>query len=221
MTRNRPANDWTRTKAGHGRPRKRIGVATVGDEQEIDLKALVGGDKRAWDGFCRLYAPAIHGAVRRAFAGGRPSPDDVLDASQEVFVRLCRDDYRLLREFDPGRAKLSTWLGVIAYSAAVDWLRRRRPGLSLEDVPEAALSVQQPSHERLMIPPDLLTERQALVVKLLYEREMEVADVAKMLQVDAQTVRSTHHKALLRLREHFKAPKRAVGSGDEPPPGTV
>jgi len=88
-------------------------------------------------------------------------------------------------------------------------------------VPETALSVQQPSHERLMIPPDLLTERQALVVKLLYEREMEVTDVAKMLQVDAQTVRSTHHKALLRLREHFKAPKRAGGSGDEPPPGTV
>jgi RNA polymerase sigma-70 factor (ECF subfamily) len=71
-----------------------------------------------------------------------------------------------------------------------------------------------------MIPPDLLTERQALVVKLLYERDMEVADVAKMLRVDAQTVRSTHHKALLRLREHFKAPKRA-GNGDEPAPGTV
>ncbi len=189
-------------------------------EQDIDLKALVAGDKRAWDGFCRLYAPAIHGAARRAFAGGQPSKDDVLDASQEVFVRLCRDNYRLLREFDPGRAKLSTWLGVIAYSAAVDWLRRRKPGIALDDVPEAALSVQQPSHERLMIPPDLLTERQALIVKLLYERDMEVVDVAKMLHVDAQTVRSTHHKALLRLREHFKAPKRAE-TGDGLPPGTV
>jgi RNA polymerase sigma-70 factor (ECF subfamily) len=188
----------------------------VGDQIDIDLKALVGGDKRAWDEFCRLYAPTIHGSVRRAFAGGRPNQDDVLDAAQDVFVRLCRDDYRLLREFDARRAKLSTWLGVIAYSAAVDWLRRRRPGVALDDVPEAALSVQQPSHERLMIPPDLLTERQALVIKLLYEREMDVADVAKLLRVDAQTVRSTHHKALLRLREHFKAPKRAE-NGDEAP----
>lgn len=192
----------------------------MGEEQEIDLKALVAGDKRAWDGFCRVYAPAIHGAVRRAFAGGRPAQDDVLDAAQEVFVKLCRDNHRLLREFDPSRAKLSTWLGVIAYSTAVDWLRKRRPGVALDDVAEAALSVQQPSHERLMIPPDLLTERQALIVKLLYERDMEVVDIAMLLHVDAQTVRSTHHKALLRLREHFKVPKRA-GGGDEAPPGTV
>ena len=135
-------------------------------------------------------------------------------------MRLCRDDFRLLREYDPARAHLSPWLGVIAYRAAIDWLRRRRTGIALDDVPEAALSVQQPSHERLIIPPDLLTERQALVVKLLYDRDMEVADVAKLLRVDAQTVRSTHHKALLRLREHFKAPKRAE-NGDEPAPGTV
>ncbi len=193
-------------------------------ELDIDLKALVGGDKQAWDGFCRRYAPVIHGAVRRAFAGGRPGQDDVLDAAQEVFVRLCRDDFRLLREFDPDRAKLSTWLGVIAYSAAVDWLRRRRSGIALDDVPESALSVQQPSHERLIVPPGLLTERQALVIKLLYERDMEVADIAKLLRIDAQTVRSTHHKALLRLREHFGAAKRGGredGNGDEPAPGTV
>ena len=32
----------------------------------------------------------------------------------------------------------------------------------------------------------------------------EVADLAQLLKVDAQTVRSTHHKALLRLRAHFR-----------------
>jgi DNA-directed RNA polymerase specialized sigma24 family protein len=31
----------------------------------------------------------------------------------------------------------------------------------------------------------------------------EVADVARFLRVDAQTVRSTKHKALSRLRSHF------------------
>ena len=34
-------------------------------------------------------------------------------------------------------------------------------------------------------------------------RERDVAEVAQLLKIDAQTVRSTHHKALLRLREHF------------------
>ena len=177
--------------------------ASVQHDTEIELKALVGGDKRSWDAFCVRYAPAINAAVRRAFGTGRPSPDDLLDAGQEVFLKLCRDDYKLLREFDPKRAKLATWIGIIAYSTTVDWLRRRRPTANIDDVPEAALAVQPIEREHLQIPDGLLSERQALVLKLIYDREMDVPDIAKLLKIEAQTVRSTHHKALIRLREHF------------------
>ena len=38
---------------------------------------------------------------------------------------------------------------------------------------------------------------------MIYERDMEVAEIASALSVDAQTVRSTHHKAMLKLRAHF------------------
>ena len=38
---------------------------------------------------------------------------------------------------------------------------------------------------------------------MLYERDLDVAEVAKILGVDPQTVRSTHHKAMLKLRDHF------------------
>ena len=58
--------------------------------------------------------------------------------------------------------------------------------------------------EKLKIPPGLLTERQTLILKYLYDEERDVAEIAQLLKIDAQTVRSTHHKALLRLREHFK-----------------
>jgi RNA polymerase sigma-70 factor (ECF subfamily) len=40
---------------------------------------------------------------------------------------------------------------------------------------------------------------------------MEVAEIASHLGIDPQTVRSTHHKAMLKLRSHFavaeKSPK--------------
>jgi DNA-directed RNA polymerase specialized sigma24 family protein len=38
---------------------------------------------------------------------------------------------------------------------------------------------------------------------MLYDQEMEVAEIAAALKIDAQTVRSMHHKALQRLRAHF------------------
>ena len=40
---------------------------------------------------------------------------------------------------------------------------------------------------------------------MLYDREMDVAEVAQLLGLDPQTVRSAHHKAMLKLRAHFKS----------------
>lgn len=172
---------------------------------QIDLRTLLSGNKRAWDGFVSAAAPLIHAVVRRALAPYRLGDDDVMDAAQDVFVRLCAGDYRLLKTYDPARAGLSTWLAVVARSCAIDHARRRRRAtMPLDDVPEASLGVEDRHVEKIKIPQGLLTERQALVLKCLYEEEKDVADVARLLRIDAQTVRSTHHKALVRLRAHFR-----------------
>ena len=172
---------------------------------QIDLRTLVTGNKRAWDGFVTAAAPLINAVVRRTLASYRLSEEDVMDAAQDVFVRLCANDFRLLKTYDPARAGLSTWLAVVSRSAAVDHARRRRqPTQPLDEVPEANLGVEDRHVEKLKIPVGLLTERQTLILKCLYDEERDVAEIAQLLKIDAQTVRSTHHKALLRLREHFK-----------------
>ena len=165
-----------------------------------DLAALVNGNKPAWDGFVTRFAGLIVAAVRRVVGPGA----EVDDIAQDVFLRLCKDDYRLLRQYDPARAGLTTWLTIVARSVAHDAIRRRRaPTQTLDDTPEAALAVEPQIHETIKIPPGLLSPRQQLILTMLYDREMEVAEVATVLAVDAQTVRSTHHKALLKLRAHF------------------
>ena len=172
---------------------------------QIDLQSLAAGHKRTWDAFVVAASPLINAVVRRALATYRLSEDDVMDAAQDVFVRLCANDFRLLKTYDPARAGLSTWLAVVSRSAAVDFARRRRQATSpIDDVPESALGVEDRHVEKLKIPEGLLTERQTLILKCLYDEERDVAEVARLLKIDAQTVRSTHHKALLRLREHFK-----------------
>ncbi len=176
---------------------------------QTDLQPLVTGNKRAWDRFVAAAAPLINAVVRRTMSSHRLGEDDVMDAAQDVFVRLCAGDFRLLKTYDPARAGLSTWLAVVARSAAVDHLRRRRQAADpLDDVPESALGIEDKHVEKLQIPQGLLTERQTLILKCLYDEERDVSEVAALLKIDAQTVRSTHHKALLRLRAHF---------GEEPP----
>ena len=164
---------------------------------------LLNGGKAAWDAFVRRYAGLIVAAVR----GIAPTPSDVEDLTQEVFVRLCKDNFRLLRSYDPARAGLSTWLTIVARSTARDGLRRRRAdSVPIEAVPEAQLAVPPVEPvQKLKLPEALLSPRQREILAMLYDREMEVAEVARALAIDPQTVRSAHHKAMVKLRAHFKA----------------
>ena len=122
-------------------------------------------------------------------------------------MRLCKDRFRLLRSYDPARAALSTWLTIVARSTARDALRRRRAdSVPIENVPEAQLAVAPVEPvQKLKLPEALLSPRQREILGMLYDREMDVAEVARALDIDPQTVRSAHHKAMLKLRAHFKA----------------
>jgi RNA polymerase sigma factor (sigma-70 family) len=167
-----------------------------------DIERLLCGDNTVWARFVERYAGLILSAVRRVIG---PS-GDAEDIAQDVFVRLCKDDFRLLRQYDAARAGVGTWLTIVARSVAHDTVRRRRPPtVPIDDAPEAALAVDPPTlQENIKIPPDLLSPRQHLVLTMLYDRDMDVAEIAALLKVDPQTIRSTHHKAMLKLRAHFK-----------------
>ncbi len=165
--------------------------------------ALLEGDSAAWEAFVRRYGGLIVAAVR----GLAPTPGDIEDLTQEVFVRLCKDNFRLLRTYDPGRAAISTWITIVARSTARDALRRRRAdSVPIEAVPEAQLAVDPVEPVRkLKLPEALLSPRQREILAMLYDKEMDVAEIARALGIDPQTVRSAHHKAMLKLRAHFKA----------------
>ena len=123
-----------------------------------ELDALARGDKEAWEAFVRRYAGLVAAAVR----GVAREAAEIEDLAQEVFVRLCKDDFRLLRSYDPARAGLSTWITIVARSTARDAMRRHRPVLTpIDAVPEGRLAVDpiEPA-ERLKLPEALLSPRQ-------------------------------------------------------------
>ncbi len=170
--------------------------------QDPVIEALLRGDGAAWETFVRRYARLIVAAVR----GFVQAPAEVEDLTQDVFVRLCKDDFRLLRSFDPSRAALSTWLTIVARSTVRDALRRRRAeAVPIETVPEGRLAIDPAEPvQKLKLPEALLSPRQREILAMLYDREMDVAEVAEALGIDPQTVRSAHHKAIVKLRAYFK-----------------
>jgi len=167
------------------------------------LKACLAEDAGARDGFVNRFTPVVFAAVRRVF-GGRPGDPsmDAEDMVQDAFLRLFKNDARLLRTYDPERSSLTTWLTVVARSTAIDAARRKRP-VSVPFEPDLHVPGQEdpaPAFEPFVVPEGLLSARQRLVLHLLFEKEWEVREVARLLGVGEQTVRSTKHKALDRLR---------------------
>ena len=63
--------------------------------QDGDLDRLLRGEKLAWEGFVRRYAGLVVAAVR----GVTRETAEVEDLTQEVFLRLCKDDYVYDRRF--------------------------------------------------------------------------------------------------------------------------
>ena len=151
----------------------------------------------------RRYAGLVVAAAR----GVAREAAEVEDLAQEVFLRLCKDNFRLLRSYDPARAGLSTWITIVARSTARDAIRRYRPILvPIEAVPEGRLAIDPVEPVlKLKLPETLLSPRQREILTMLYDREMEVSEVAAALGIDPQTVRSAHHKAMVKLRAHFNA----------------
>ena len=96
---------------------------------------------------------------------------------------------------------------IVARSTAIDLLRRKRlPTVSLEDAAPVTAADPEPSLEderSVSIQPGVLTGRQRLVVHLLFDREMSPEAAGELLGISTQTVRSTKHKAIKKLRQYY------------------
>lgn len=55
------------------------------------------------------------------------------------------------------------------------------------------------------LPTDILTERQAQVLTLMFRDNMAPKEIATKLDINTRTVRSIKFQALNRLREHYSA----------------
>jgi RNA polymerase sigma-70 factor (ECF subfamily) len=193
-------------------------AAHPSDRLEASLNGCLAGDAAAWGDFVAGSARLVRAAVRKVVGDGVGGLD-ADDLVQDVYIRLVRNDFQTLRQFDPERARLSTWITLIARSVAIDAARRRRVDATGLGDAAAWLAAPEPEPvpeaDDLVLGPDvplhLLSDRQRLVVSLMFEDGRSVPEIAAILDIGEQTVRSTKHKALAKLRDHYGAPPTSRG----------
>lgn len=139
-----------------------------------------------------VFSLAFHALQDRAAAE---------DLTQDVFLSLHENLQRLE---SPSHVK--HWLARVVSNRAIDEIRKRkyRRGPSLEEVPEPRAH----SGER-----DLLLSRQLrrtvaslpaaarMMIILRFQEDLELAEIARVLEIPVQTVKSRLHRSVNLLRE--------------------
>jgi len=179
------------------------------NEELTDLARAVAshGDRQAFAVLFKHFAPRLKAFLMRAGS----TADVAEELAQETMVSV----WRKAASFDPARARLSTWVFTIARNLRVDHYRAGQHGLPEADADLAGGAAEQlvdtaaPLDEQVRTARReqgvrealaLLSEEQALIVRLSFFEEQPHARIARELSIPLGTVKSRVRLALQRLR---------------------
>lgn len=171
------------------------------EDNELVTRAL-DGDVRSYEELVRRYERLV-GRVLYPYARRETSVEDLV---QETFLRA----YDRLDTFNPDY-RFKTWLLAIANNLGVDTLRRRRevvefnPETHAETVGGPEVSAIQAERSR-MVQQAILTLPETYSVPLIlrYTEEMSYAEIADVLNITVQAVKSRLFRARNMLAERLR-----------------
>jgi RNA polymerase sigma-70 factor (ECF subfamily) len=178
-------------------------VFSKSDEQLISK--AIAGNKKAWFSLITRYETSIYNYGIRMTG----SSDDAKDLMQDIFISVFRN----LSTYK-GTGSFKSWLFRIAHFRCIEFYRRRKPHVSLDETPEADTRENKVSpevsvlceqdHLELMQAMQQLPVNQRAVVELKFFGQFTFDEIADQLGVSANTVKSRLYAALGKLRSELE-----------------
>jgi len=141
-----------------------------------------------------------------------PVREDAEEIAQDVFVKA----YKALKDFR-GESKFSTWLYSIVNSTSITFLRKKKldvSSLDNEHVFEQAESkdsgmnanqVEVKSKVEMVTKAiQMLSPDDAKLITLFYKAEQSLEEIARILNMETNTVKVKLHRARTRLKEKME-----------------
>jgi RNA polymerase sigma-70 factor (ECF subfamily) len=167
------------------------------DRAEETLARSVSGDQLAFAEIVREHQGMVF-SLAYHFLRDRSLAEEL---AQEVFLLLHQNLSAI-----KSPAHLTFWLRKVTSHRSIDQTRRQkvRPQLSLEDVAEpAAITANSDPllSQALRKLVSTLPEKARMVVLLRYQEDLEPGEIAKVLDMPINTVKSHLRRSLATLRE--------------------
>ena len=183
------------------------------DQELLWLEQARRGDQAAFSRLVGAYQGPVYNLCYRMLSNA----PEAEDAAQETFLRM----YTKLHTYQPER-KLSSWVLSIASHYCIDRLRRRRgQWLSLDEEPVAAtlpsrnrgpedLALRAESRDEVQRLVDMLPPAYRVPLILRYWHDLSYAEIAEVMGLTVQAVKSRLHRARLQVIERTPASSTRV-----------
>lgn len=180
--------------------------------QELSDKELVEkakkGDVHAFEQLLFRYEKQIFVYLLR-FVNQKENAEDV---TQETFIKV----FRSLKTFDP-EYKFKTWLYTVATNTAYDWLRKAKksqelfiiddPDSEFETIDESTAYKELESKENVELIDNAIQKIKPTyqtVILLFYRDELGYEEIAEVLKLPLNTVKTHLYRAKKALSEELK-----------------
>ncbi|MGC6534360.1 MAG: sigma-70 family RNA polymerase sigma factor [Parvibaculales bacterium] len=179
---------------------------THNDLSDDELLALIGqGQQKAGAILVERHLSYVLHICRRKLG----HEAEAEEAAQDVFTSVWKN----AANWQPGQAKVSTWLYRIAVNRCIDILRRRRPTTDIAAIAEPAderadiEKAAQVSDRNRLIQNALtaLTDDQQQAIELVYFKEMKQRDAAELMGVTLAALESILRRARSGLHQQLAA----------------
>lgn len=183
------------------------------------ISASQKGDEASFGLLVERYLKLLYNFIYRIVY----DKDTAEDITQETFIKIWKN----IRRFDK-KKNFKNWAYLIARRTAIDYLRKKKNlpfsffededgHNALSDRPDAGptpdeLVFKDEESEKVIEMMKTLPENYRTILNLYYKDGLELKEVAEIMELPYNTVKSQHRRAILRLRRIIKesAPQKAV-----------
>jgi RNA polymerase sigma-70 factor (ECF subfamily) len=186
------------------RPSARTGSAIAGPTDKELIERIAAQDQQAVEVLFARYQVRVFRFVLRRVRSEAVAEE----LTNEVFLEVWRNAAKF-----EGRSSLSSWMLGIAHNKAVSLLRKRREdeldddaaGAIADDADNPETTAQKTDKGALLRQClDRLSDDHKTIVDLVYYQEMSIAEVAEVVGIPENTVKTRMFYARKKLSEFLK-----------------
>ena len=174
------------------------------------LAAIGVGDQQAASVFIRRHGAYVMHICRTKLQ----NEAEAEEAAQDIFASVWRN----AAKWEPGGAKVTTWLYRIAGNRCIDILRRRRPTTDIDAIAEPidenadieAGQMAADRHRLISKALDCLSHDQKRAIELVYFGEMKQNEAAEIMGIKLAALESVLRRARNKLHEELAGMRDAL-----------